>query len=128
MTLETIEAKAFLPAKDFELSKAFYTDLGFTCEWSSEDLAYFHHGPSAFLLQNFHTQDFADNFQMHLLVNNADAWWAHIQQTGLVEKYGVRVEPPEDRDWGLRDFPLIDPAGVCWRIGNNILEEEGSRP
>jgi uncharacterized glyoxalase superfamily protein PhnB len=26
----------------------------------------------------------------------------------------------EDRSWGLRDFILVDPTGVLWRIGHNI--------
>ena len=30
MTLTVTEIKAFVPAKDFELSKRFYQDLGFT--------------------------------------------------------------------------------------------------
>ena len=37
--MDTVEAKAFVPAKDFELSKRFYEDLGFAVEWLSEDLA-----------------------------------------------------------------------------------------
>ena len=75
MTLKTIETKAFVPAQDFDLSKSFYSDVGFTLAWSSDDLAYFHHGDgSAFLLQNFYEKRFADCFQMHLLVENADAW------------------------------------------------------
>ena len=124
MTLETVETKAFVPAKDFEISKAFYQDLGFECAWSSDVLAYFHHGSSAFLLQNFYTRDFAENFQMHLLVKDANAWWRHIRESGLIRKYEVRAEPPEDRSWGLHDFPLIDPSGVCWRIGHNIPTSE----
>lgn len=118
--MASIEIKAFVPAKDFETSKAFYRDLGFTCAWSSDDLAYFHHGNTSFLLQNFYAKDFAENFQMHLLVEDADCWWARIQAQKLLETYDGRAEPPEDRDWGLRDFPLIDPSGVCWRIGHNI--------
>ncbi len=46
--LTTIEIKAHLPAKDFELSKRFYQDLGFTLAWSSEGLAYLHHGKCSF--------------------------------------------------------------------------------
>lgn len=38
--MTTIEAKAFVPAKDFAVSKRFYQDLGFEIAWSSEDLAY----------------------------------------------------------------------------------------
>lgn len=43
----------------------------------------------------------------------------------LVERYGVRADPPEDRPWGMRDFVLIDPSGVLWRIGTNIEPAAG---
>ena len=47
--LATIEAKAFVPARDFALSKRFYQDLGFDLAWSDDDLAYLRHGNSSFL-------------------------------------------------------------------------------
>ncbi len=51
--LGTVERKAFVPAKDFALSKQFYEDLGFQIPWSSDELAYLHHGNCTFLLQHF---------------------------------------------------------------------------
>lgn len=120
MTLETVEIKAFVPAKDFALSKRFYVDLGFTVAWSSDDLAYLHAGASSFLLQRFHVPEHAANFMMHLLVQDVEAWWAHVVSTRLAERYGVRAIAPQDQPWGLRDFCLDDPGGVLWRIGQNI--------
>ena len=38
---DVVEIKAFVPAKDFELSKKFYSDIGFDLIWSDGDLAYF---------------------------------------------------------------------------------------
>ena len=116
--LTAIEIKAFVPAKDFDLSKRFYQDLGFTVAWSSDGLAYMRHGNTSFLLQAF--PEGIDNFMMHLLVQNVDAWWSHIRDQGLVEKYGVMIEPVSDKPWGLRDFAISDPSGVLWRIGQNI--------
>jgi len=49
--MTAIEAKAFVPARDFALSKKFYQDLGFDLAWSSEDLAYLRHGNATFLLR-----------------------------------------------------------------------------
>lgn len=118
--MTTIEAKAFVPSRDFALSKRFYQDLGFDLAWSEEDLAYFHHGPSSFLLQNFYNPEHAGNFMMHLLVEDVEAWWTHVCVGGLAAKYGVQAEPPADRSWGLRDFIVVDPTGVLWRIGQNI--------
>jgi len=40
--LHVTEIKAFVPAKDFELSKQFYQDIGFTMAWEGGGIAYFH--------------------------------------------------------------------------------------
>ena len=117
-SLKSKEAKAFVPAKDFELSKRFYEMIGFICVWSTDDLAYFKHGPSAFLLQNFHVEECTENFKMHLLVEGVDDWWTHISK--VAADFGIEVEPPVDRPWGMRDFPLLDPSGVLWRIGQPL--------
>ena len=120
-SLRTIEAKAFVPARDFDLSKRFYQDLGFTLARSSGDVALFCHDRSAFLLQNFFVEAFVDNFKMHLLVLRVDDWWSELQRLRIVERYGLRTaEPPADRPWGVRDFVLFDPSGVMWRIGSNL--------
>ena len=115
--LRTVEIKAFVPARDFALCKRFYQDLGFALAWSDDDLAYFSHGSSSFLLQNF--SEAPDNFMMHLLVEDVEAWWQHVQEQKLVEKYGVKAEPPADRPWGMRDFVIVDPTYVLWRIAEN---------
>jgi catechol 2,3-dioxygenase-like lactoylglutathione lyase family enzyme len=115
--LTVVEIKAFVPARDFALSKQFYEDLGFTIAWSSDDLAYLRHGNASFLLQNFYVPEHADNFMMHLLVENVDAWWRHVQSQRLNSKYKIMLEPPSDKPWGLRDFVISDPTGVMWRIG-----------
>jgi catechol 2,3-dioxygenase-like lactoylglutathione lyase family enzyme len=120
MNLDTVEIKAFVPARDFALSKRFYEDLGFTVAWASDDLAYLHAGTSSFLLQRFYQPEHAANFMMHLLVADVEAWWAQVVERRLAERYGVKADAPEDRPWGMRDFVLVDPTGVLWRIGQNI--------
>ncbi len=117
--LKTIEIKAFVPAKDFELSKRFYEDLGFTKASDGGGVAYFHHGDSSFLLQDFYAEGLAKNLMMHLLVEDVDAWRARVDEAGLAAKYGVKITDVELRPWRMRDFVLIDPSGVMWRIGQN---------
>lgn len=119
-TLDTVEIKAFVPARDFPLSRAFYQDLGFEVAWSSDELAYLRRGNSSFLLQNFYAKELAENFMMHLLVANVDTWWQHVQSSGVAERYGVHLVPPQDQPWGMRDFTLVDPSGVLWRIAQNL--------
>lgn len=45
--LTAIELKAHVPAKNFEISKQFYHDIGFTLRWSNGGLALLHYGPHA---------------------------------------------------------------------------------
>jgi catechol 2,3-dioxygenase-like lactoylglutathione lyase family enzyme len=117
---KTLEIKAFVPARDFALSQRFYEDLGFTIASSGDGIAYIHHGNASFLLQDFYNKEHAGNFMMHLLVEDVDAWWEHARARDLAGKYGVQVEPPEQRPWGMRDFVLVDPTGVLWRIAQNV--------
>jgi len=119
MNLETLEIKAFVPSRDFEESKRFYAALGFEIPWTSEDLAYVRFEATSFLLQRFYVAEHAHNFQMHLLVKDVDAWYAHVLAVRIAEQFGVRVGQPQDQPWGMRDFTLYDPSGVVWRVAQN---------
>jgi uncharacterized glyoxalase superfamily protein PhnB len=118
ISLTAVEIKAFVPAKDFARSIRFYEALGFTCASVHQDVAYLRCGESSFLLQDFFVQAHADNFQMHLLVDDVDAW--HQAARTVATEFGVRIGEPADRPWAMRDFTLFDPSGVLWRIGQNI--------
>lgn len=117
--LHVTEIKAFVPAKDFERSQQFYRDLGFTMASDGGGVAYFHFGQVSFLLQDFCAEGFAQNFMMHILVEDVQAWWEHVRASGVVERYGVTVSDIEQQPWRMRDFCLTDPSGVLWRIGQN---------
>lgn len=119
MNLNAVEIKAFIPAKDFALSKRFYQDIGFVMASEGGGVAYFHHQNVSFLLQDFYVKEFAENLMMHLLVEDVDAWWSSIQNADIAKKYGVRINAIEHQAWGMRDFVVIDPSGVLWRIGQN---------
>lgn len=119
-TLKTIEIKAFVPARDFRLSQQFYQDIGFEKRSEGGGVAYFCFEHCAFLLQDFYVQPYAENFMMHLLVENVDAWHERIRQSGIAEKYGSNISELTDQPWRMRDFVFNDPSGVLWRIGQNI--------
>jgi catechol 2,3-dioxygenase-like lactoylglutathione lyase family enzyme len=119
VNLKSIEIKAFVPAKDFELSKRFYQDIGFTLASEGGGVAYFHHQNVGFLLQDFYVKEFADNLMMHLLVEDVDAWWDKMQSANIAMQYGVKVGAIEQQPWRMRDFVMADPSGVLWRIGEN---------
>ena len=112
-----LDLKAFVPSIDFVTSKAFYTKLGFTENWSTGDLAEFECSGCKFLLQNFYEKEFAENLMMQLMVEDAAAWWSAIETTGLLEEFpGARAKAPETQPWGQTVLYLWDPAGVLWHI------------
>jgi uncharacterized glyoxalase superfamily protein PhnB len=119
--LNTVELKAFVPARDYERSKAFYQDVGFTLasDWDGE-VAYFHHGEVSFLLQNFYREELANNFMMHLLVEDVDAWHVNLVGKKIAETHGTKIGELKNQPWGIREFALWDPSGVLWMIGRNI--------
>lgn len=118
--LSAVEIKAFVPARDYPLSLAFYKALGFVCSWENETMAYFHHDGCSFILQNFHVKEYTENFMMHMLVENADDWHRELGERSIAERFKVAISAPEDRPWDIRDFTLIDPSGVLWRIGHSL--------
>ena len=118
--LKTIEIKTFVPAKDFALSQQFYQDIGFEKRSEGGGVAYFCFEHCAFLLQDYYVKTYADNFMMHLLVADADAWHRQITEADIAEKYGSRVSEVLLQPWQMRDFTFDDPSGVLWRIGQNI--------
>lgn len=113
------EIKAFVPAKNFSQSCEFYTDMGFEIAWQSPDMAYFYHGDCSFLLQNFYDKTHADNFMMHLLVEDVAAWHQHLTAQGITDKYHIEMSEPCVQPWNMTDFVIYDPSGVLWRIGQN---------
>ena len=119
MSLRTIELKAFVPAKDFDLSKAFYRDFGFTMASDSHGVAYFRHENVSFLLQDFYVKELAENLMLHLLVEDVDAWWSRLNSQAISTKYDVKQSTVMQQPWRMRDFVLYDPSGVLWRIGQN---------
>ena len=96
------------------------SDIGFELKSSGEDIAYFALDDVSFLLQNFYIKEHADNFMMHLLVEDVDAWWQKINESGVEKKYSIKLGKPEDRPWKMRDFVFTGVSGVLWRIGQNI--------
>ena len=117
MPFNTTESiRAFVPAKDFDVSRAFYEALGFEKRVDG-DVAIFAIGASEFILQRFYNKEFADNCMLQISVDDLDGWWAHIESLNLPAKFHVKPpRAPAVQPWGLRVAYLFDPSGVLWHI------------
>ena len=114
-----IDLTAFVHSEEFALSRQFYAELGFHTQWAEGNAAELRLGSFGFILQNFYVEQHAGNFMMHLMVENSDVWWQHIETVGFREKYpGIVIKPPTLQPWGLRVLYLSDPSGVLWHIAD----------
>lgn len=122
----TIKAmRPFVPAKDFDASRRFYTDLGFRNEVLGDGLIEMHFSQYSFLLQNYYVEQWAGNFMMHMLVSDVSAWWRHISALDLSTRYGIEPpKAPKMESWGLNVCYLVDPSGVLWHIAERPAREK----
>lgn len=112
----TETARAFLPARDFELSKRFYEALGFEKRLDG-NVAVFAAGEGGFILQRHYQKEWAENCMMQLMVDDLDAWWTRIAALDLPQAFGVKPpRAPAVQPWGLRVAFVFDPCGVLWHI------------
>jgi catechol 2,3-dioxygenase-like lactoylglutathione lyase family enzyme len=117
MQHSTKSIRPFIGAKDFELSRNFYRDLGFEEVVLVNDMCLFTTGSTGFYLQNAYVKDWVDNTMIFLEVDNAERYYKELQELDLPAKYsGVRLTPVRHNDWGSECF-LHDPSGILWHFG-----------
>jgi len=107
--------RPMVPAKDFEISKRFYVELGFQPRALADRLVEMQLGVFSFILQDYYVREWADNFVVHVTVSNVGLWWDHIVSLDLPARYGVKIQPPEPQDWAVV-AGVTDPCGVLWRF------------
>jgi len=108
--------RPFIGAKNFEISRNFYRDLGFQ-ESILSGMSYFKTEAFGFYLQDAYVKDWIDNTMVFLEVDDVDRYWDELSALNLPGKYeGVRLTPIRKDDWGRECF-LHDPSGILWHFG-----------
>jgi hypothetical protein len=107
--------RPMVPAKDFDISKRFYTDLGFQPRPLTDRLVEMQLGAFSFILQDYYVREWADNFVVHLTVSDIGLWWDHIVSLDLPARYGVKIQAPQPEGWGMV-ASVNDPCNVLWRF------------
>lgn len=109
--------RPFIGAKDYDISRQFYLDLGFNETVLDAKMSVFELEEMSFYLQNAYVKDWVDNTMIFLEVNELDAFWSKISTLDLPSKYqNVRFSPIQELHWGRECF-LHDPSGILWHIG-----------
>ena len=107
--------RPMVPAKDFDISKHFYTELGFQPRPLTDRLVEMRLDVFSFILQAYYVREWADNFVVHVTVSDVGLWWDHIMSLDLPARYGVKIQAPESHGWAVV-AGVTDPSGVLWRF------------
>jgi len=109
--------RPFIGSKNFELSRNFYRDLGFTESILFPNMSLFKIDGLGFYLQDAYVQDWVDNSMIFLEVEDVDRYWKELTGLDLTSKYeGIKLSPIREYDWGKECF-MHDPSGILWHIG-----------
>ena len=117
MNNTAISIRPFIGAKDYEISRSFYRDMGFQETVLSPDMCVFKTGQIAFYLQKAYVQDWIDNSMIFVEVEDVEQYWNELLALDLTTKYqSVKLTPIRKYDWGRECF-MHDPSGILWHFG-----------
>ena len=117
MEHKAISIRPFIGAKNYEVSRSFYRDLGFEESILATNMSLFKTEGLGFYLQDAYVQDWIDNSMIFLEVDNVSRYWNGLLALDLTTKYkDVKLTPIRELDWGRECF-LHDPSGILWHFG-----------
>ena len=109
--MDVTDIKAFVPSKDYEVSKAFYSEIGFEPEFVTDDLTLFQNGDCLFFLQRFFNEQLAQNFMLQICVSDIHAAFNLCSRS----IYKTKISSVSEESWG-KVFYLWGPAGELLHI------------
>ncbi|MCJ7935882.1 MAG: glyoxalase [Chryseobacterium sp.] len=123
MTQSIKSIRPFIGAKNFQVSRSFYRDLGFEEIILEPKLSLFSLQGTRFYLQDYYAKDWIDNTMIFMEVGNTDEFWKELIALQLNEKYeDVRLTPVRTMEWGKECF-VHDPSGILWHFGEFFNDE-----
>lgn len=109
--------RPFIGAKDFDLSRSFYRDLGFEEVVLGNDMSLFKTSRIGFYLQKAYVKDWVDNSMIFVEVADVESYWKELLALNITAKYQrVKLTPIKHYDWGKECF-VHDPSGILWHFG-----------
>lgn len=117
MEFKAKSIRPFIGSENFELSRRFYRDLGFTENVLFHNMSYFSTGDFGFYLQDGYVKDWIDNTMVFMEVDDVDRFWKELQALNITSKYeNAKLVPVKQYEWGKECF-VHDPSGVLWHFG-----------
>ena len=109
--------RPFIGAKDYEVSRSFYSDLGFEEVVLSNEMSLFKKDKIGFYLQKAYVKDWIDNSMIFVEVEDVENYWQYLLTLDLKTKYpDVKLKPIINYNWGKECF-VHDPSGILLHFG-----------
>ena len=106
------DIRTFIPCKDYQESRVFYSALGFKCEDAGEDLSILIKDECTFFLQKFYNEELANNLMLQLIVEDIEEAFIAISS---IEHIAIKHSSIENEHWG-RVVHLWGPSGELWHV------------
>ncbi|EOR93281.1 hypothetical protein ADIARSV_3546 [Arcticibacter svalbardensis MN12-7] len=117
MEHQALSIRPFIGAKEFNVSRNFYRDLGFQEVILTPHMCLFKSGQLGFYLQDAYVREWVDNTMIFMEVKNVTDFYNELLALQLPSKYKeVRLIPVKAEQWGRECF-LHDPSGILWHFG-----------
>lgn len=117
MKHKAISIRPFIGAKDFGISRKFYSEIGFHETVLNPALSLFTWQKLSFYLQKAYVKDWVDNTMIFFQVEDVNLIWEELVFLDLPEKYSdVKLVPIREESWGRECF-LHDPSGILLHFG-----------
>ena len=120
-----------LPSRSLEETLEFYTRLGFELRGAPiETYRYLIIGRGTIELHFWDAPEvdpLTTDASCYIRVDDADALHREWQDVGIEtdRATGSRLMAPEDTDYGLREFALVDKSGNLMRVGSPLSASVG---
>ena len=109
--------RPFIGAKDFEISRSFYSDLGFEETVLESNFSVFKSEEIAFYLQDYYAKEWIENTMIFVEVDDVERYYNELLDLNLPAKYpNSKLIPMRHLEWGSECF-LHDPSGILWHFG-----------
>ncbi len=119
----------FVPSKDLALSRRFYLAMGADLVDDGADYSEFKWAEDRFILRPDYPSDWAENFGVHVIVEDAEAFARRARELVARGEFpGVRVTGPRDEPWQYRVTYVRDPSGVELRFSQSLKSEAAVDP
>ncbi len=117
-SLKASDLRPFIPARDFVLSKEFYSSLGWETRDVADGLALVRLADQQhFYIQDYYVREVAENCMLHVTVDDAQAWYKQVASVLRSRKFAdARVQPPKLQPYGAVVTFVHDPSGVLLHL------------